>query len=322
MKRKIFSYLLQAIAVIISVIFFYLTLRKVNFKNWIDNFKNIEWGWFTGMLVVAYLSHYLRALKWTIFINSNERTKAMTGVLYGYTFNFVLPRLGEIMRVTYFSSVTKFPVDYLIGTVIFERAVDTLFLALFVIASLSSYDVYGIISSFTGLHQSEIIQKHLKDALFIALLLAIGVLIFLISKKIKIPYIKGLVSGLNALSSLPLKDRISFFLLTLMMWIAYFLTLSMGIFAVYGSFSFSLKELLLIFVISSLAIVMPSQGGLGTFHFFVSKGIAFLRPEIPEDTHIFAATFIHTSGALLILLLTVFFISLNFLKRKDEHGLH
>ncbi len=69
-------------------------------------------------------------------------------VMIGYLANLAFPRLGEVLKCTILGKYEKVPPDKLIGTILVERAVDVVSLAIvFVIALISQADVSGTMHS-------------------------------------------------------------------------------------------------------------------------------------------------------------------------------
>ena len=75
-----------------------------------------------------------RALRWRLLINSlgynSSTSNTFFAVMIGYLTNLALPRLGEVLRCTVLARYEKIPAEKLIGTVILERLIDAITLAL------------------------------------------------------------------------------------------------------------------------------------------------------------------------------------------------
>jgi hypothetical protein len=67
-----------------------------------------------------------------------------------------------------------------------------------------------------------------------------------------------------------------------------------------------LSTLILLFTISSLGIILPSPGGIGTFHYFVTTSLVLIL-ETPEPLAAAAATYIHGVNYVAILLMALLF---------------
>jgi len=74
------------------------------------------------------------------------------------------------------------------------------------------------------------------------------------------------------------------------------------VFSLESTSHLSFADSLFILVIGSLAMSAPVQGGMGAFHYFVSRGIAFVENVSIEDASAYAIL-THESQLLLVLLL-------------------
>ncbi len=102
--------------------------------------------WVGISLIAALISHWYRALRWNLLINTlGYKPRAIItfySVLIGYLANVAVPRLGEVTRCAVLSKSEKIPTDKLIGTVLLERGIDLLsLLALIIIAFVLQIDV-------------------------------------------------------------------------------------------------------------------------------------------------------------------------------------
>src|SRR5947209_15775044 len=91
-------------------------------------------------LILLLIAHYSRALRWKILMEpmgyhpSNFNTFA--AVMIGYLVNAGVPRLGEVVKCTLLARYEKVRADRLVGTIVMERAVDVVCLALIFMSTL------------------------------------------------------------------------------------------------------------------------------------------------------------------------------------------
>ena len=102
--------------------------------------------WVGLSLIMALISHWYRALRWNLLINTlGYKPRAIItfySVLIGYLANVAVPRLGEVTRCGVLSKSENIPADKLFGTVLLERGIDLLcLLALVIIAFVLQLDV-------------------------------------------------------------------------------------------------------------------------------------------------------------------------------------
>jgi len=296
--------LISVFIICLSLIFLYLTFKGLDFNLFWAGVSKVSPGWLIISLLISVLSHYLRGWKWSLILKNNDKIWTTGAIFYGYTFNLVFPRLGEIMRATIYSSISKYPVSYLLGTIAFERLLDFI---LFVSTLMVGVFIWGsqpikIISSQSNLS---------KDTFLIVGIIAVlllGVLLFVfrhkMGNKVK-EAMRSFATGFAAFNELCLSNKVLYIALTLLIWVCWIIMMFtvINIFPEYRDIS--LQDRYLIFLLGSVGISLPSQGGIGTFHFLVSWGFDFLGVEAPRELNVLFATIVHLSFSLVIVLVTI-----------------
>ncbi len=116
------------------------------------------------------------------------------------------------------------------------------------------------------------------------------------------------------------KERWEFIFHTILIWFSYAMMTWVVVFSLESTSHLSFGDSLFILVIGSLAMSAPIQGGMGTFHYFVSRGIAFVEGVSIEDASAYAIL-THESQLLLVLVLGgVAFWMLSRKNRKEIHN--
>lgn len=252
-------------------------------KKIIADFKSANYGWIAVVYLCYMISNVSRALRWKMLIKPlgrNARFINLFGaVMLGYFGNLGLPRLGEVMRSVAISKYEAVPVERVIGTVIVERLMDVLFLLICIgLCLLIEFDtiitylqkwqegkdgggsnllVYGAIGGGLVLFVGWLFrQKIMASALF---------------KKI-FNVVKGFGEGM--LSVRKLDNPIGFWLHSINIWFMYFLMTYFCFFAFGPTADLAPKVALMAFVVGALAIVVPSPGGMGTYHLFIINLLA------------------------------------------------
>ena len=100
------------------------------------------------VIISGFLSHLFRALRWKLMLKPigirPTTTNTTLAILIGYLVNLAVPRMGEVAKCTVLARYEKVPPDKMIGTVVAERAVDVLVLALITFAAFSlQADIIG-----------------------------------------------------------------------------------------------------------------------------------------------------------------------------------
>lgn len=322
----------------VGLILLWLAFRSVNFKDLINILKEADYFWLLLSLFFALLAYISRTRRWIILINPLGYhpgfINTFNSLLSGYLANLALPRMGEITRCVALGKKEKIPVDQLIGTVVVERTID----------------IFSLLLIMTGLFftSRSNIRNYLNEAIIIPLrekllslfgsvwipwtilgAVSITALFLLIRYKSDLRKIRffskmfdfgrGVINGLKTI--LKLKRNREFIFHTIFIWINYALMTWVVVFCLENTSHLSFGNSIFILVIGGLAMSAPVQGGMGAFHYFVSRGIAFVEGVSIEDASAYAIL-THESQLILVLILgIVAFIMLSGKKiQKDKNG--
>lgn len=247
-------------------------------------------------------------------------------LLAGYLINFGLPRVGEFSRCVALGKKEKIPVDKLFGTVIAERAFDllSLFIILFVMILLKSELIGGFLKNDVFFPiKNKIISIFGFSTLFIITVIAvISFLVFITfyfrEKLIKINIIKKIAEFMNGVfnglkSFLKMKDKPEFIFHTLFIWINYALMSWVIVFMIPSTSHLAFADGIFLLILGSLGMAAPVQGGIGAYHWIVSRGMYAVYNISLEDGLVYA-TIAHESQLILIAILGT--VSIYYLFRK------
>ena len=249
----------------------------------IDDFKSANY-WWIGVVYLCYIiSNISRSIRWKMLIKPLGRDARFTNlfgaVMIGYFGNLGLPRLGEVMRSVAISKYEAIPVERVIGTVIVERLMDVLFLLICIgLCLLIEFDT---IITYLQKWQEGKESSGNSLLLFVAIggliTLAVGwvfrqkIMATAIFKKV-FNVIKGFGEGM--LSVRKLDNPLGFWLHSINIWFMYFLMTYFCFFAFEPTADLAPKVALMSFVVGAIAIVVPSPGGMGTYHYFTINLLA------------------------------------------------
>jgi len=272
--------------------------------------------WVGISLIAALISHWYRALRWNLLINTlGYKPRAIItfySVLIGYLANVAVPRLGEVTRCAVLSKSEKIPTDKLIGTVLLERGIDLLsLLALIIIAFVLQIDVLSgfFIEVFNKEGESSFsYMVVLKMIGVLLLILAVIYVLFRVAfKLIKLtPWhfklmriFVGFISGIKTIKQL--KEVRLFIIYSFTIWVGYFLMVYLC-FAAYEPMLGLIKRPLVglsTLVIGSLGMVAPVQGGIGAYHFCVQVCLELYG--FAKEVALSFAFIVHTAQTLLVI---------------------
>jgi uncharacterized protein (TIRG00374 family) len=298
----------------------YFAFRGISFEKIVQDMKSVNYWWVLLSLFFAFLAYIARAYRWNIIIEPLNYHPMLAHTFYslmvGYLANFAFPRIGEITRCATLAKKEKIPVDKLIGTVIIERAVDLLsLLILLIFLLLIRLDTFG---SFLGnsvfIPLSDKISSTLGFSWFIWVVIAgtFGGFIALyfvfreqlakiaMVNKVK-NMVRGVFSGLKAVYQM--KRRWEFVFFSILIWVLYLLMTWVVVFAIPATSGLKLIDGLFILVIGGLGMSAPVQGGIGAYHWIVSRGLASVYAFVTIEDGLVYATITHGSQAIFAILL-------------------
>jgi uncharacterized protein (TIRG00374 family) len=323
LRKKVFKALRYLIFLLIGVLLLYIAFRGIDLQTLWEEFKHARYIWIFLSVLVLILSHMTRAYRWQLLIEPlNYKPQYSTtffSLMIGYLANYAFPRIGEITRCGALGRTEKIPMDKLFGTVIIERVIDLITMALFLIILITAK--FEFFSSFIKPNIFDPIGNKLAFLLNKSLLywfLIIGspvllvVLLYLfrsrlyklsVIRKIR-DIIKGIFTGLKTVYTL--KKAWPFIISSLLVWVLYWLMTYLAFYALPSTANLTPIDGLFILVIGSFAFVAPVQGGIGAFHWIVSGGL--LLYGLTKEEGLAYATITHGSQMLATML--VGFISM------------
>lgn len=233
-------------------------------------------------IIIIILSHYIRAIRWKMLIKplgkSPGTVNVFLAVLTGFFFNLLFPRLGEVMKCSLLGKYEKIPVDKLIGTMVAERVLDLICLALVILLAISTQiDLVGGYAK--ELFDQILLKINASPTAILSLIilfLSLGTLGYLLYIKfrhssflLKIKnWIKGIVEGL--ISVRKVENKFMFIVYTMAIWFLYLASIRVGFYAMQDLVQLGWVPSLSILTFGSFAMI-ATQGGIGAYQFAVQK---------------------------------------------------
>ena len=300
----------------------------------VSDIMNARFGWVLLSLVFGLAAFISRAIRWGMLLEplgyKPRVSNTFNSMMVGYLANFAIPRLGEITRCTILAQKEKIPFNILFGTVIVERGIDLIMLALsLVLASLLELDLIGnfiyreiIFPVYEKLYSLYNPVAIIIIITAVIIIVAIGYLLLKRSQTtsgILPAFIKqfyGLVDGIK--SVFKMKNTGLFFIHTFFIWVMYFFMSYACFFAIDETAELGLKAGVFILAIGGIGMAAPVQGGIGVYHLLVQQGL--LMFGIDAQAGLTYATIVHTSQALMILILGALSLAILFITKpvSDE----
>jgi uncharacterized protein (TIRG00374 family) len=243
-------------------------------------------------MLILLLSHYSRALRWRILMKplgfEPSRLNTFFAVMLGYFFNLLVPRMGEVMKCTMLAKYEHTPVDKLIGTMVAERALDVICLALVIGLSLVlQMDMVNTFLSGTDVRVGT--EGFGWWRLIGALLLVVAgiwVIRLLMMRYAHVNIVSrirtiaaGIWQGLTSIRRIESSRLPAFLFHTIFIWAMYLLSIRMGFYAMSSVMGLGMSAALTILSVGSLAMII-TQGGIGAYQIVVQRSLALYG--IPE----------------------------------------
>ncbi|TLX77666.1 flippase-like domain-containing protein [Labilibacter sediminis] len=287
--------------------------------------RGINYWWLFASMVVGLLSHFSRTIRWQMLIEPIEKktriTNTFLAVMVGYFANLLIPRMGEISRCGVLSKYEKISVSRLIGTVVVERLIDVIMLLFCLLLVLVLQ--FNVVSDFLSQNTDMSGIKNICTSIWTYVILITLIFIFRLFKKWfskTSPYmkLKGLwakfAEGFLAIKNI--KNKWAFIFHTIFIWVMYFFMIYVCFFAF--DFTSHLTPLvgLSAFVLGSLGMVAPVQGGMGPWHFMVIATLG-MYGIAKEEGAAFALIVWSSINAMIVLMGIISLIVLPIINKKN-----
>ncbi len=253
----------------------------------IADFKSANYWWIAASVLAFMLSNMSRAIRWCQAIRplgyKTKFSNSFLSIMAGYGANLFFPRIGEVARCGVMSRYEKVPADALMGTVVAERIIDVICLALVIgLAMLLEADM--IIAAINDLRNNSTSTQEASSGtpwiLYFGIAAAIGLMLLVIFRKKLaslgiVDKLKGVVKRFvdGILSIRHLENPWLYIAHTIFIWVMYFMMTFLCFKAFEPTASLGPVAALTTFVFGSLGIVIPSPGGMGTYHFLTTEAL-------------------------------------------------
>ena len=252
----------------------------------LDDFKSVNLFWI-GMTLLAFsISNWSRAIRWNMLIQplgyQPKTLNSFFAVNISYFTNLWLSRAGEVVRASALAKAEGMSVSRVMGTVVVDRLLDLGTLA--IIVGFSFIVQYDILWSWLdkNLGDGSGSFRLLGHPLFIGLAVfgvVSMVLAYVLRKKIaQLPLVNKVwhivekfAEGMKTIRKV--KNPLVFAFHSINIWVMYYFMTYLCFFAFAPTAQLSPLAALTVFVFGTFGIVIPSPGGMGTYHFLAMSGL-------------------------------------------------
>lgn len=295
--------------------------------------QDVNYWWFVPVIVVSIFSHIFRALRWRLqlrAINIDAPLWVLVNSIFGtYFVNLVFPRLGEVWRTGYIAQRQKAPFATVLGSMVGDRLSDTVTVGLLTLVTFFlAQDAFFKFFDARGDGGSSAASWTMV-ALVVACVLGLVAMVWLYrstSQNKVIAKLRGILHDLwDGFAAIAHMDgKWMFLLYTILIWGCYFMQLYIASKAFTFTADLGVLPVLVLFVLSSLGMAVPSNGGLGPWQFAIIFGLSLygvgaFPPSTPYDAQASAfAWLVWGVQQLLIIVLGIYAFASIALDKKKE----
>jgi|TARA_B110000967_G_C18844331_1_gene541125 uncharacterized protein (TIRG00374 family) len=305
--RKIIPFLKFSLPLLLGLLLLFYAFKNVPLDDFLSKLDQTRYGWVIGSMLLSVLAYVSRAYRWQLLLKAADQKvstfRLTLAVFVGYLANLAFPRLGEVIRCAVLKKTNQIPVSLSIGTVVTERIIDSLVLLFFLVVALFlEFDL--IVTYFENIFSTYNIPVNgILYAVLISMMIC-SVLVLVISrthtpvsqriKKMALEVLKGILTIKS------IQKKYLFLITTMVMWLTYFLMSYMIFFALEETSSLSLTAGFMLLVSGGIALALPVQGGIGTYHAMIAMMLGLYGIE--NTTGLFLATLLHSSQVLSVVI--------------------
>lgn len=249
----------------------------------VSDFQSVDISWMFIVFLCFLGSNLSRAVRWRMLIEPLGKKPSIINlffaVMVSYLANMGFPRIGEFVRAGLVARYEDLPVEKVMGTVVLDRLADLLiFISLFVVVIfLQSENIMAFLAE-QGISTS---SGDMVTRLGILAALGLGGVFVLykiatsnssngIVQRIQ-KIILGFWEGIQSISKI---KQVGWFIFhTVMIWVMFFCMTYFGFKTFDATAHLGPDAGLTAFVFGALGFVIPSPGGMGTYHFFMQEAL-------------------------------------------------
>ena len=280
--KKAFKYVLF---LSIGVGLLFLAFRTSDPEILWENIRTVDSLGLLLALGIGFIAIFLRGIRWVQLLTSLgyevKASNAVAAVAFSYLVNLVTPRVGEVARCSAINRTDNVPLDKLFGTVVLERVVDTLLFGIVVLITVvTQLNQLGNFLEQSGAAIPEL-STFFISSVFVVCLILIACLWatkkywtrWSFTQKILV-FLRGISEGLKSIKNVNNKPLFWFY--SIGIWVCYVSTIVVGFSIVQGLGDLGLGAAFYISVAAGLGYVIPVPGGIGAYHYLVSKALTVL----------------------------------------------
>ena len=288
--------------------FLWLAFRGADVQVFWREMQRADPFWLVLSAGLLILSTLPRAWRWKILMAPIARDislwRASVAVLIGYAGNNLFPRAGEVARAVAIKKGRDLSISALLATVLVERVLDMFALLLLFgyVLFTNRQEIARVFPWMEGVGLIAFFVSLLLLVLF-GVLSAYGDRALCILKRLLgrisqsladrlIEILRAIFQGMGAVRTTA--GYVEITLTTFILYLFYFVSLYLTFLAFRfpDTYGLNLTEALVVMVISTVGVIIPTPGGTGTYHLFCSQALYHLY-GVPLSEALAFATVVH-----------------------------
>ena len=284
----------------------------------------MDWTWMLLSFPFGILAQLFRGWRWRQTLEpTGEKPRTGTSIysiFVSYASSLVIPRIGEFMRCGILKRYDGVSFSKALGTVVTERAIDTLMVALMTaLTLLLQMSVFGTFFRKTGTNINGILHRFTATGYIVTAICAVAIVLLLyfllrrlsIYNKVKTT-LSGIWQGVTSLKDVRNKWLFVFF--TIGIWVSYFLHYYLTFFCFDFTENLGVSCALVTFIVGSMAVIVPTPNGAGPWHFAVKTMLILYG--VADENALYFALIVHTVQTMMLIVLGIYgWAALSFTKR-------
>ncbi len=285
----------------------------------------MDWTWMLLSFPFGVLAQSFRGWRWKQTLDPmGEHARpstAVNAVFLSYAVSLIIPRIGEFTRCGVLKRWEGISFSKALGTVVTERAVDTLIVMLYSgLILLVEMSVFGTFFRKTGTSMDRILSRFSLTGWLVTAICAIAaaLLLHLLLRKLSIyNKVKTTLSGIweGVLSLRGIRNLPLYLFYSIGIWVCYFLHYYLTFFCFDFTAGLGIGCALVSFVVANFAVIVPTPNGAGPWHFAIKTMLILYG--VHDEQALFFVLIVHTVQTMLVIALGVWaWLRLSFTSKK------
>ena len=286
MKRIIRDIVKYLLPLLCGVWLFWYVYQQLDVETILQILKtDVNYTWVVLSMGVAVFSHIARALRWRLQLRAlhiEPSMRVLINAIFGmYAMNLLFPRLGEVWRCGYLAQRERASFSKVLGSVVSDRLSDTAMLALLtLLVFFMQMRPFRQFLDENPSIEAGVVGTLTSVWLYVGIALCVVAVVWFFrtnSQSRFVQRIRGLMANVWAgfASIVTMKGKFWFIFYTLFIWFCYFMQLYLCIFAFPSTSHLTVPAVMLLYVLGSLGMGLPVQGGIGPWHLAVIAGLSY-----------------------------------------------